>query len=138
MRYETVRMILEIKRRMTDDALYTSHRPATDGDAKRLSTWPSGGIVQVAHGLLVEALHVLAQLFYGWGEHVGLPWQLLCGLIVLVAKAGGGERAIGVVPGSKLASRPLPPMGSDPHRLLGCCHRRQQQSARGHPQALIG
>lgn len=56
MRYETVRMILEIKRRMTDDALYTSHRPATDGDAKRLASWPSGGIVQVAHGLLVEAL----------------------------------------------------------------------------------
>ena len=50
MRYETVRMILEIKRRMTDDALYTSHRPATDGDAKRLSTWPSGGIVQLRTG----------------------------------------------------------------------------------------
>lgn len=54
--YDTVRFLLEVRRRLSDDALFTAHRPATPGDKKRASDWPSGGLVQVAHAFLVEYL----------------------------------------------------------------------------------
>ena len=52
--FDTVRFLLEVRRRLSDDALFTAHRPATPGDAKRAAEWPSGGLVQVAHAFLVE------------------------------------------------------------------------------------
>lgn len=52
--FDTVRFLLEVRRRLSDEALFTAHRPATPGDAKRAAEWPSGGLVQVAHAFLVE------------------------------------------------------------------------------------
>ena len=55
-RFDTVNLLVEIKLRLSDGAIWTSHRPATPGDAGRLEQWPSGGLVQTAHALLIEAL----------------------------------------------------------------------------------
>lgn len=54
--FDTVRFLLEVRRRLSDEALFTAHRPATPGDAKRVAEWPSGGLVQVAHAFMVEYL----------------------------------------------------------------------------------
>lgn len=54
--YDTVRFLLEVRRRLSDDALFTAHRPATPGDKRRAGEWPSGGLVQVAHAFLIEYL----------------------------------------------------------------------------------
>lgn len=54
--FDTVRLMVEVRRRLKDQALFTSHRPITPGDGKRLSGWPSGGLVQVAHALFIEYL----------------------------------------------------------------------------------
>jgi hypothetical protein len=48
--------MVEVKRRESDGALFTSHRPMTDGDRDRMTDWPSGGLVQVAHALFIESL----------------------------------------------------------------------------------
>jgi hypothetical protein len=55
-RFDTANLLVEIKLRLSDGAIWTSHRPATAGDAGRLEQWPSGGLVQTAHALLIEAL----------------------------------------------------------------------------------
>jgi hypothetical protein len=55
-RFDTVNLLVEVKLRLSDGAIWTSHRPATPGDAGRLEQWPSGGLVQTAHALLIEAL----------------------------------------------------------------------------------
>jgi hypothetical protein len=55
-RFDTVHLTVEIKRRLSDGAIWTSHRPATPGDAGRLENWPSRGLVQTAQALLIEAL----------------------------------------------------------------------------------
>ncbi len=52
---ETAKLIIEMKHR-DDGALWTSHRPASEGDLKRMSSWPSGGLHQMSHALLVEFL----------------------------------------------------------------------------------
>jgi hypothetical protein len=54
--FETIRFLLEVRRRIKDDALFTAHRPATPGDQKRVAEWPSGGLVQVAHAFIIEYL----------------------------------------------------------------------------------
>lgn len=54
--FDTVRFLLEVRRRLRDDALFTAHRPATPGDAQRVADWPSGGLVQVAHAFIIEYL----------------------------------------------------------------------------------
>lgn len=54
--FDTVRFLLEVRRRLSDEALFTAHRPATPGDQKRVAEWPSGGLVQVAHAFMVEYL----------------------------------------------------------------------------------
>lgn len=55
-RFDTVNLLLEIRQRLSDGALWTSHRPATPGDASRLELWPSRGLIQVAQALMIEAL----------------------------------------------------------------------------------
>jgi hypothetical protein len=55
-RFDTARLVVEVKQRLSDGALFTSHRYATPGDKNRASKWPSGGLVQVAHALLIEYL----------------------------------------------------------------------------------
>jgi hypothetical protein len=54
--FETIRFLLEVRRRIKDGALFTAHRPATPGDQKRVAEWPSGGLVQVAHAFIIEYL----------------------------------------------------------------------------------
>ena len=54
--FETVQIILEVKKRQSDDAIFSSHRPFAPGDQARMSSWPSGGLVHIAHGLFIEAL----------------------------------------------------------------------------------
>jgi hypothetical protein len=53
---QTVRFMVEVKRRESDGALFTSHRPMTDGDRDRMAEWPSGGLIQIAHALFIESL----------------------------------------------------------------------------------
>jgi hypothetical protein len=53
---QTVTFVVEVKRRESDGALFTSHRPMTDGDLERMSEWPSGGQIQIAHALFIESL----------------------------------------------------------------------------------
>ena len=55
-RFDTANLLVEIKMRLEDGAIWTSHRPATPGDAGRLENWPSRGLVQTAHALMIEAL----------------------------------------------------------------------------------
>lgn len=52
---ETAKLIVEMKLR-EDGALWTSHRPASPGDLERITSWPSGGLAQMSHALLVEFL----------------------------------------------------------------------------------
>ncbi len=54
--FETVKLIVEVKRRQSDDAIFSSHRPFAPGDQMRMANWPSGGLVHIAHGLYIEAL----------------------------------------------------------------------------------
>ena len=53
-RFDTTRVVIEIKQRIKDGALFTSHRFATPGDKTRAGKWSSGGLVQVAHALFIE------------------------------------------------------------------------------------
>lgn len=55
-KFDSVRFLVEVRRRLEDEALFTSHRPATPGDQKRVQDWPSGGLVQVAHAFIIEYL----------------------------------------------------------------------------------
>ena len=55
-RFETVNLIVEIKRRISDGSVWSSHRPQTKGDQKRLDGWESGGLIQIAHALFIEML----------------------------------------------------------------------------------
>lgn len=59
--YETVKVIVEIRRRLSDGAVFTLHRPLSPGDALRMSKWPSNGLQQVAYSLMVEYLRQEAQ-----------------------------------------------------------------------------
>jgi len=59
--YETVKVIVEIRRRVSDGAVFTLHRPLSPGDALRMSKWPSSGLQQVAYSLMVEYLRQEAQ-----------------------------------------------------------------------------
>lgn len=52
--YETVKVIVEIRRRLSDGAVFTLHRPLSPGDALRMSKWQSRGLKQVAYSLMVE------------------------------------------------------------------------------------
>jgi hypothetical protein len=52
---EKVRLVLEIERNDKGD-LKTSHRFLSPEDEKIAQGWESGGLVQVAHALFVEAL----------------------------------------------------------------------------------
>ncbi len=55
-RFETVNLIVEIKRRISDGSIWSSHRPQTKGDQKRLDNWESGGLIQIAHALFIEMI----------------------------------------------------------------------------------
>jgi len=72
--FDTVRFLLEVRRRISDEALFTAHRPATPGDKKRVAEWPSGGLVQVAHAFMVEYLrreaYVMAITMISQGKEV--------------------------------------------------------------------
>jgi hypothetical protein len=51
----TVKVVVEIE--LTEGGeLRTSHQYASPEDAQTLSSWPSGGIVHLAHALFIEAL----------------------------------------------------------------------------------
>lgn len=52
--FDTVRILMEARLRLKDGAVFSSHRPATPGDAERVQEWPSGGLVQIAHAMIVE------------------------------------------------------------------------------------
>jgi hypothetical protein len=39
-----------------EGAMMSSHRPLTSEDQAELDTWPSGGLVHVAHALFIEML----------------------------------------------------------------------------------
>lgn len=54
--FDTIHFLLEIKKRIKDDAIWSSHRPLTPGDKNRMGKWPSGGLVHVAHALFTEML----------------------------------------------------------------------------------
>ena len=54
--FDTVKILIEVRRRLSDDALYSSHRPLTPGDQERMDGWPSGGLVHAAHALMIECL----------------------------------------------------------------------------------
>ena len=45
-----------MRKRASDDAVWSMHRPLTPGDQERMRSWPSGGLVHVAHAFLTEAL----------------------------------------------------------------------------------
>jgi hypothetical protein len=53
-KFDTVKILIEVRRRESDDALYSNHRPLTPGDQERMGTWPSGGLVHIAHAMMVE------------------------------------------------------------------------------------
>jgi len=59
--YETVRMVVEIRRRAKDGAIFTLHRPLTPGDQKRMNRWEGKGLPQVSRALLIEYLRREAQ-----------------------------------------------------------------------------
>jgi uncharacterized protein YjhX (UPF0386 family) len=52
--YETVKIIVEMRQRVSDGAVFTLHRPLSPGDALRMSKWQSRGLKQVAYSLMVE------------------------------------------------------------------------------------
>ena len=54
--FDTIRFLVEIRKRMSDDAIWSLHRPLTPGDQKRMGKWPSGGLVHVAHAFFIEML----------------------------------------------------------------------------------
>ena len=54
--FQTARCFVEISLRPNDGAMKTSHGPLTPEDAKLMGDWPSGGLVQTANALLIEAL----------------------------------------------------------------------------------
>lgn len=52
--YETVKIIVEMRQRVSDGAVFTLHRPMSPGDALRMGKWQSRGLKQVAYSLMVE------------------------------------------------------------------------------------
>lgn len=72
--FDTVRILLEARLRLSDGAVFSSHRPATPGDGERVQEWPSGGLVQIAHAMLVEYMrreaYVIAISLLAQGEEV--------------------------------------------------------------------
>ena len=54
--FDTVKILVEVRRRLKDDAVYSSHRPLSPGDEERMGKWPSAGLVHVAHSLFIEML----------------------------------------------------------------------------------
>lgn len=52
----TVDLLVRVQLRQEDGAVKSSHRPLSVEDRDRMDSWPSGGQVQVAHGLFVEAI----------------------------------------------------------------------------------
>ena len=73
-KFDTVRILLEARLRLADGAVFSSHRPATPGDKERVREWPSGGLVQIAHAMLVEYMrreaYVIAISLLAQGEEV--------------------------------------------------------------------
>lgn len=72
--FDTVRILLETRLRLSDGAIFSSHRPATPGDGERVQEWPSGGLIQIAHAMLVEYMrreaYVIAISLLAQGEEV--------------------------------------------------------------------
>jgi len=89
-RFDTVNLLVEIKLRLSDGAIWTSHRPATPGDAGRLEQWPSGGLTQTAHALLIEALrreaYTLAITKLSQGHEEITPEELQNTLAVMIQR----------------------------------------------------
>lgn len=54
--YETVRMVVEIRRRVSDGAIFTLHRPMTPGDQRRMNKWEHRGLPQVSRALVIECV----------------------------------------------------------------------------------
>lgn len=52
---KSARIVVEIQIN-EEGALKCAHRPLTPEDRAELESWPSGGLVHMAHALLVEAL----------------------------------------------------------------------------------
>ena len=52
--FDTVKLLVEIRRRVEDDAIFSHHRPLSPGDQERMGSWPSGGLIHIAHALMVE------------------------------------------------------------------------------------
>jgi len=54
--YETVRIVVEVRRRVRDGAIFTLHRPMTPGDQRRMDKWEDKGLPQIARALMIEHL----------------------------------------------------------------------------------
>jgi len=52
---KTVRILLEIQMN-SDGAVKSSHRPLSGADRDEMESWPSGGLVHVAHAFFIETL----------------------------------------------------------------------------------
>jgi hypothetical protein len=72
-RFDSAHILVEVKMRLSDGALWTSHRAATPGDSARLDSWPSYGLNQVAHGLMIEACRREAYMIAALAESNGQP-----------------------------------------------------------------
>lgn len=56
-----------------EDSWYSRHQPTTENDYERLMELPSGGMTQVAHTLLIEAIKREVYLsYYSLGSKNGL------------------------------------------------------------------
>jgi hypothetical protein len=53
--FDRVLFLLEIIQK-SDQSLQSNHHPLSERDVQILQSWPSGGLVQVAHALTLEAL----------------------------------------------------------------------------------
>ena len=72
-RFDSVHILVEVKMRLSDGALWTSHRAATPGDSARMESWPSNGLNQVAHGLMIEACRREAYMIAALAESKNQP-----------------------------------------------------------------
>lgn len=58
---KTVRIVVEIQ--MNDEGdVKSAHRPMSPEDKAEMDSWPSGGLVHVAHAMLIETLRREAYL----------------------------------------------------------------------------
>jgi len=71
---KTVQILVEVQLN-EEGEVKSSHRPLTPADQEEMSSWPSGGLVQVAHAMLIETLrresYLMALSHLSLGNPVG-------------------------------------------------------------------